>query len=134
MQSLAKEAVEHGAGGAVLVGDFDLPEDLALTGHERVESGRDPEQVQGGGVATEPVEVGRCRQSVDGESFGRIGVGVDGIDLRAVARREAHDLGALRRESVGELPRAFAVEGHALANLDGRQAVRGADENDAHAK
>ena len=72
MQGLAKEAIEHGAGGAVLVGDPDLAEDLALAGHERVEAGRHPEQVQGGSVVTEPVELGSGRQRVGGESFSRV--------------------------------------------------------------
>ena len=134
MQGLAKEAIEHGSGDAVLVGDPDLAEDLALAGHERVEAGRHPEQVQGGSVVTEPVELRSGRQRVGGESFGRVGVGVHGVDLRAVAGREAHDLGPLRCEPMGQLSGALAIEGHALANLHRREAVRRADQDDAHAK
>ena len=61
VQRLAEEAVEQRAGRTDLEGIAHLAEDLALAGHERVETGGDAEQVEGGAVVAEPVEHRRER-------------------------------------------------------------------------
>ena len=62
-----EQAVDHAAGAARLagglVGVLDLPEDLRFADDERIESGRDPEQVAGGvGVGCARTGCRRCRR------------------------------------------------------------------------
>ena len=92
-----------------------LPEDLALARHERVETGRHPEQVQRGTVVTEPVEQrARARRIVAGEreqgrgrSLVEIGsvVVARKVELCPVAGRENDCLTAVR-ELAGRARRA----------------------------
>ena len=56
VQGLPKEPVEQRAGRSELERVPHLAEDLALARDERVETGRDAEQVQRGTVVAEPVE------------------------------------------------------------------------------
>src|SRR5262249_43186789 len=72
-------------------------------------------------------------QRLRGALPGRLGIGVDEIELRAVAGREAHCL-AFAGHPPCEFRRTGEVERDALTHLNGRQSVRRADENEAHAK
>src|SRR5207248_3063174 len=56
VQRLPEDAVEERSRRAELVRDAYLAEDLPLAGDEGVETGRDPEHVQGGGAIVQPVE------------------------------------------------------------------------------
>ena len=64
VQRLTEEAVEQGAGRAAVERVAHLAEDLPLPGNERVEPGRDPEEVQCRAVVPEAVEQGRERVGV----------------------------------------------------------------------
>ena len=112
VERLPEEAVEERARRAALEGVAHLAEDLALSRHERVEAGRDAEQVQRGAVVPEAVEDGRERGAVvagEREQRGaralvQIGAVVVAreVELRPVAGREHHGLapvGELARES-----------------------------------
>ena len=57
MQRLPEEPVEDGAACPRLVRGTHLAEDLALTGHERVEPGRDAEEVERRRFVAKPVEL-----------------------------------------------------------------------------
>ena len=83
-----------------LVRGAHLAEDLALAGHERVEPGRDAEEVQRGGLVVQAVErVLDLRlergERCDRARFGVLGVLGGDVELGAVARREADGLAEL---------------------------------------
>jgi hypothetical protein len=63
-----------------------------------------------------------------------LGVVADDVELRPVARREAHTFAAAVRELARERRGLPRVERDALAHFDGRVAVRDADEKEPHAK
>jgi hypothetical protein len=133
VQRLPEHAVEQQARRSGLVCRTHLPEDLALTGHERVEAGRDAEQVQRGGLVVQAVERVldlrlERRKRLDRACFGGLDILRGDVELGAIARREANGLAELQRERA----RVLRVERDALAELDGRVMVRGADENEAH--
>ena len=114
-----------------------LAEDLALAGDERVEPGRDAEEVQRGRVVAQAVErrlhlgleLGERR---DGGSLRGVDVRCGEVELRAVARREAHGFAAVRRQPLRKRRRGVAIERDALAQLERSVVVRGADEDEAH--
>ena len=133
VQRLPEHAVEQQAGRPGLVRGAHLAEDLALPGHERVEPGRDAEQVQRGGLVVQAVERVLDLRLERGENRDRarfcvVGVFGGDVELGAVARREADGLAELLRER----GRLLRVERNALAELDRRVVMRGADENEAH--
>src|SRR5689334_9470772 len=64
----------------------------------------------------------------DRPPFAVVGVVGCEVDLGAIARGEAHRFSKLGRKCV----RLLAVERDALAQLDRRVVMRGADEDDAH--
>jgi hypothetical protein len=132
LQRLAKRVVEQRARLHRLERVAHLAEDLALTGDERVQAGRDAEEVDGGRLVVQPVDDGLQLVPRDALERGeRPFVRVVGdVDLGAVARREAHGIAEVPRELRGFLRR----ERDTLAQLDGRDVVRDADERDAHAK
>ena len=129
-QPLQERACRAGLGGVA-----HLAEDLALTRDERVESGRDAEEVQRGRVVVKPVgdlaELGRLLdEHVEGLPFALL-VLADDIELGAVAGRE-HDRLAVRRQPLRQLARPLEVERDALPQLDRGLAVRDADERELH--
>src|SRR5213075_319801 len=133
VQRLAEEAVEQRRRRARLVGRPDLAEDLALSRHERVETGGNAEEVQRGGVVVEPVERLldlrlELGQRLDREPLRRGAVRCRHVELGAVAGREADRLAEPPRER-GRLP---AVERDTLPELDRGVMVRGADEDETH--
>ena len=133
VQRLPEHAVEQQARRPGLVCRTHLAEDLALAGHERVEARRDAEEVQRGGLVVQAVErVLDLRlergERLDRVRFGGLDVLRGDVELGAVARREANGLAELVRKRA----RVLGVERDALAELDRRVMVRGADENEAH--
>ena len=104
MQRLPEDAVEQQARRPRLVRRAHLAEDLALAGHERVEPGRDAEEVQRGGLVVQAVErvldlAARARRAPRRRaSFRVLGVLGGDVELGAVARREADGLAELLRE------------------------------------
>ena len=113
-----------------------LAEDLALAGHERVEARPRP----GRGAAQRPRRSGGRRSSLAAEQcpatralLGRLGLRADEVQLGAVAGRErTASPSAASSARARAAPARSSVD--ALAHLDGRQAVRRADEDEAHAK
>ena len=111
-----------------------LAEDLPLARHERVEAGRHAKEVKRRSLAPEAVELDLAL----GESRARallrlIGIGVSQVELSPVARREADGLSAVR-QALGEPSRGVEIERDALPHLDRSEPVRGADEDEVHAK
>ena len=136
MKRLPEDAVEEDARRSELVRNAHLAENLPLAGHERVEAGRDAEEMQRGGAIVQPVERGLdlgLERSERGDSvtLGRLRVVGRDVELGAVARREAHRLAAALREPRGERLRRLPLERDPLAQLDRRVVVRGADEDEA---
>src|SRR6266508_2860245 len=109
VQSLPEETIEHRAAGAGFVGRPHLAENLPLPGDQRIEPGRDAEEVQRGRLVAEPVE------------------------LDAVAGREADGLAPVGQPA-GKLSRGPEIECDLLAHSHRREPVRGADDDDVHAK
>ena len=137
MERLPEEPVEQRSRRAGLVGRAHLAEDLALARDERVESGRDAEQVQARGLVAQAVERLLDRrlelgERGDGGPLRRLRIGTGDVQLGAVAGREADRLAAALREPRRERRRLLPVERDALSHLDGRVMVRGADEDEAH--
>ena len=142
MERLAEEAVEQRAGGADLEGVPHLAEDLALARHERVEAGGDAEQVQRGAVVAEPVEhrserravVAREREQRGARALVQVVARVVAreVELGAVARREHDRLAPVSASSPASAARAVGVDRDALPQLDGRLAMRDADESEPH--
>ncbi len=137
MERLAEDPVEQRPGRPELVRDPNLSEDLALTWHERVEAGSDPEEMVRGRPILEPVERrldfgAERRERRNGVSLGLLRVVGGEVELRAVAGREADRFAPVRREPRRQRLRVVAVERHLLAQLDRRAVVRGADEDEAH--
>jgi hypothetical protein len=56
------------------------------------------------------------------------------VELGPVAGRKTDRLGVLVGEAASELCSILAPEGNPLTHLDRRNAMRGADENEPHAK
>jgi len=110
-----------------------LAENLALSRHERVEAGGNPEEVQRRRLVSQPVERRLHLRLELGERLDRTPlrvfeiVGGD-IELGAIARREADRL----PETRGKHRRLLTVERDALAQLDRCVVVRGADEDETH--
>ncbi len=138
MQCLPEELVEERPGRPGFEGRPHLAEDLALAGHERVETGRDPKEVQRRRLVAQPVErraevraavAGEVGQRPDGELLDVLLT--DEVELGPVARRE-HD--RLAAEAGREVAAGGEVERDALAQLDRRLVVRYACEGQLHAK
>ena len=113
-----------------------LAEDLPLARHERVEAGRDAEEMQHGRAIVQPVErrldLGLERgERGNGVALGRLGVVGRDVELGAVARRETHRLATALREPRGKRLRRLPLERDPLPQLDRRMVVRGADEDEA---
>ena len=133
-----EQAVQHRPTGTGLVGRADLAEDLALAWDHRVEPRRDAEEVQGGRLIGQPVQVRReiaLREA--GESRHRSLVPVDAlgrdeVELGAVTGRQTSRLQADPGQLVRQRRRVRSVQRHALAHLDGRELVGGADESELH--
>ena len=124
-----------------LVRGAHLSEDLAFTRNHRVQARRDAERVQRRRLAVQPVEhradvrPRRARASAPRRRCSATPLLDTGeVELGAVAGRQADGLAARLRPAGGRARRRPPVERHALAHLDRRVMVRGADEDDAHAK
>src|SRR5204862_1055229 len=110
-----------------------LAENLPLARHQRVEAGRDAEQVERRGVVVQPVERLlhlrlELRERGNRAPLGRLTVDRRDVQLRAVAGREADALA----EAARQVRRGLEIERDALPQLDGRVVVGGADEDEAH--
>ncbi len=141
VQRLAEEPVEERPDRPALVGRPHLPLDLAFARHERVEPGSDAEQVGGGGLLLQSIEVRlelRARDPAEVRERGRcaitggIGVSSSEVELGAVAGRETNRFAALAQPP-GQRRLAFAVQGDALAHLDGREPMGSPDDEQLHA-
>ena len=148
LERVAEEEVEGGAGGALLAGALprllDLPEDLALAEHGRVEAGGHREEVRDGRRVVVDVEVvaevlGREERDL-GEEVADVLVGAvealrDGVDLGAVAGGQHHGLGHVGAgdEVVQRLGQRGVADGHALEEVERRAAVVQPDDDDGHA-
>ena len=134
MERLPEEPVEHRPARAGLVGGPHLPEDLALARNERVEPGRDAEEVQSRVLVAQPVELDlpgaeRC----DRACLGLVRIAAHEVELGAVAGREADRLAPIG-ERRGKVGRGLEVDRDPLPVLHRREPVRRADEDEAHAK
>ena len=114
VQRLAEDAVEQRPGRARLVGGAHLAEDLALARHERVEPGRDAEEMERGSLVAQAVERGLDLRLELGERrdralLGLVGVLRDDVELGAVARREADGLAELARRARAACSRSSAT-------------------------
>ena len=120
-----------------------LAEDLALARDERVETGRDAEEVQRGTVVAEPVEnrgergavvARRARAATRSprSSRSRRRLVAREVELGSVAGREHDGLAAVGELARERAPRAVGVDGDPLPQLDGCLAVRDADERESH--
>ena len=146
-QRLAEEAVERRAGrpclATRLVGFAHLAEDLRLAGHHRVEPRGDPEEMDGGGLVGDRVERGRqlgvrepreSRELAVDSLLQLRRVGVDRVDLRAVARREHDRLGAAIRQPLERPAPKVGVVREQLPQLHRSALIRGADEDESHSE
>ena len=102
MERLAEDAVEQLRRRARLVGGAHLAENLALARDERVEAGRDAEEVQRGGLIAQAIERGldlrlELRERGDRAPLGLVRVLGHDVELGAIARREADGLAELAR-------------------------------------
>ena len=140
----AEGAVEQRAGSARFEGVAHLAEDLPLAGHERVEAGGDPEQVQRCGLVRETVRerregscvrAGQCEERVVGSLCETVVVVRSEVELRAVARREDDRLLCLARaarQAASQRGGRVEVDRDPFAQLDGRGVVRDAGERELH--
>ena len=147
-QRLLEEHVERRTDGSrglpVTERLADLPEDLALTDHHRVEAGGDGEEVRHRGVVVVHVEVrqqllGRDARTVAEQARDRLDGAVEpihlGVGLAAVARGEDGGLGDVLGvgDVMSELHRGVVVEREPLQQRHRRGAVGDADDENAHA-
>ena len=104
-----------------LVRGANLPEDLALPRHERIEPGGDAEEVQRSCIFVQAVEnaVERLARKPLERGDRRGVVRAVEVDLGAIAGRQADRVAERRCECV----RALEVERHPLAQLDRRDVV-----------
>ena len=146
VECLPEEAVEQRPGRPELECVAHLAENLALTGHERIEPGRDAKEVQCRAVVAEAIEdrcescafVTREREQRGARALvevvsGRIVAGE--VELGAVARREHDRLapsGTGAGQRAGERRCPVRVHRNALSQLDGGLAMRDADESELH--
>ena len=141
--AMRKVRPSSGPGDPASNASLHLAEDLALSGHHRVEPGRDPEQMERSRLVCEAIGSGRDRgRAGPGELEERsIGVLDDAVvtgdvELGAVAGRE-HDGFVRRAAGCGERARQLAggleVDRNALAHLEGRAMVRDTGEREPHA-
>src|SRR5262249_52313184 len=124
---------------AHLVRRAHLPEDLALSGHHRIEAGRDAEQMKSRSLVLQPVERGTevCFEGEQCRFAAPFGVGgrlVGEIELRPIARREAHGFPGGTAQAARQISRLLARQLRTLAELDRRTVMRDADEDDSHEK
>ncbi len=134
MLRLPEDAVEQRPDRPELVSEPHLAENLALARDERVETGRDPEEVMSCGPVLEPVERGLDLRPERGQCGDRGELGllriVGGeVELGAVAGREAGGLASVRGEPRSERVRVVAPERDLLTQLDRSVVMRGADED-----
>ena len=146
-----EQAVEQRSGGFGLPGGavrfFDLAENLRLADDQRIEAGRDAEQVAGRFEVGDLVDVRLERRSVhavkradERDQLGscRRDVVARDVELGAIARREHRHLagrGALRRagrERAQRVLEAARLEIDALAQLDRRGPMADSDEQEVH--
>ena len=128
---------------------FDLPENLRLADDQRIEAGRDPEQVAGGFEVGHLVDVRLDRRDVhavkrahERDQLGsrRLDIVAGDVELRAIAGREHRHLagrGALRRagrERAQRVLEAARLEIDPLAQLDRRGPVADSEEQQVHAE
>ena len=136
MQRVVEQPVQERSCRPGLVGGAYLPENLALAGHERVETGGNAKKMQRGGMIRKSIRERRDLVAAQGaKSLQRLFLGAlaDGVELGAVARREADAL-PRRGELARQRRRLAGVQRDPLAHLDGRMTVRDADEREPHAK
>src|SRR5581483_985178 len=132
-ERLAKDTVEHRPRRHRFIRGPHLSEDLALAGNERVEAGRDAEEVTRCINLVQPIgDVGErlaCEELERGDRLGLVDPGE--IELGAIARREAHRVAERARE-----PRSLLHgQGHPLTQLHRRDVVRQPDDGERrHAK
>ncbi len=146
-QRLLRQLVQRAARGLLRVGGrvggTDLTEDLLLADDHRIETTGDREEVLGGCLAVPDVRVlvqfGQIESGMRGQQVTDLGEraveGVDdGIDLDAVARRDDHRLGDVRRgeHPVGQLRTVGVGHRDPLEDGDGSTAVRDPDEKHTH--
>jgi hypothetical protein len=148
-EARVKQPVQHRADRLRLgrrgVRLLDLSEDLRLADDERVEPAGHAEQVPRGVEIDELMHVRRdfgCRHPVEVADEPRhvvtrpLRVFADGVDLRAVARRDDHRFA--RRSALGErdegLAHAAHVEVDALAQFDRSGPMADSDEDQLHQK
>ncbi len=147
LEAVTEQLVEDPAGSAtgkrVVVGFFDLTQDLRLAQDHRVQRGNHPEEVLDDGLALRDVEVAHQLMAVEVMVVGHEvddGVGPvevrlgDGVDLRAVARRENDRLrDGLRLGETSEcVLLAVRREGQLLAYLYRCGFVAQADKGQMH--
>ncbi len=129
LESLPEHPVEERAGGGGVESGTDLAEDLALARNERVQPGRDPEEMQGGRVIVHPI--GDRAEWLAGKLLERrertrTVVVAGEVQLGAVARREADSVS----ERACEQRSALERQRHALPQLDRRHVVRDPDQRE----
>src|SRR5581483_9773007 len=125
-ERLPEDAVEQRPRRGGIVGGPHLPEDLALTRDERVEPGRDAEEVDRGRLVVEAVR--DRRQRLPRQLLERLDrtldVAVCEVHLGAEARREADGVA----EPARELGRTRGRHDEPLAQLDRRDTERETDQ------
>ena len=140
VQRHPEQPVEEGAGRADVVRVANLPEDLALAGHERVQARCDTEEVERGRLVAQPVQhrlergsllLGELEQRRDGTFLQGCRLTRREVELRAVAGGEDDALAA-EGERGREGARAVEVDGDALPELYRGLVVRDANECELH--
>src|ERR671922_59962 len=141
MQRLPEEPVEERPDRAALICRADLTLDLSFARNQRVEPGGDAKEMGSRRLLLEAEEVRLELRPRDTAEIGKLGgrplaggvrVRRRQVELRPVARREADGLAA-PSPPPGECRLAVRVERDPLADLHGRETMRGSDEQQLHA-